>query len=129
MEFQQYLVSAYECESPLDDADFLKETLISSVRIVKAHIVNSLTHQYVPHGLTVVLLLAESHVMVSTWPEYHYAYVDIFLCDRAMSPGRVWLEIERSLRPKQTKVHEINHDIVRPGAGELTYVTEMVTAT
>ncbi len=125
MEFQQYLISAYECESPLDDADFLKDTLVSSVQIVKAHIVDSLTHKYVSHGLTVVLLLAESHVMVSTWPEYRYAYVDIFLCNRAMPPRLVWLEIERLLRPKETKIHEINHNMIGREAGESEHVLEI----
>jgi|GEM_PF-4692871 len=33
-----------------------------------------------PHGTTAVLILAESHLVVSTWPEHHTAHVDLFTC-------------------------------------------------
>ncbi len=31
-------------------------------------------------GVTGVLILAESHITVHTWPEHHYAAFDIFMC-------------------------------------------------
>ncbi|MEJ2415509.1 MAG: adenosylmethionine decarboxylase [Exilibacterium sp.] len=31
-------------------------------------------------GVTGVLILAESHMSVHTWPEYNYAAFDIFMC-------------------------------------------------
>ena len=31
-------------------------------------------------GITGVLILAESHITVHTWPEYNYAAFDIFMC-------------------------------------------------
>jgi S-adenosylmethionine decarboxylase len=35
-----------------------------------------------PHGIAItgVILLAESHISIHTWPEYRYAAVDIFMC-------------------------------------------------
>jgi len=34
-------------------------------------------------GVTGVLILAESHITVHTWPEYDYAAFDIFMCGEA----------------------------------------------
>jgi len=34
-------------------------------------------------GVTGVLILAESHITVHTWPEYNYAAFDIFMCGEA----------------------------------------------
>ena len=34
-------------------------------------------------GVTGVLILAESHITVHTWPEYAYAAFDIFMCGEA----------------------------------------------
>ncbi|HEX3963911.1 MAG TPA: adenosylmethionine decarboxylase [Trebonia sp.] len=41
-----------------------------------------------PHGATCVLILAESHITVSTWPEHHLAHIDVFTCRADTSPGR-----------------------------------------
>lgn len=34
-------------------------------------------------GITGVLLLAESHITVHTWPEHNYAAFDVFMCGNA----------------------------------------------
>ena len=34
-------------------------------------------------GVTGVLILAESHITVHTWPEHHYAAFDVFMCGKA----------------------------------------------
>jgi S-adenosylmethionine decarboxylase proenzyme len=41
-----------------------------------------------PHGVTCVLILAESHITVSTWPEYQLAHIDVFTCRADSSPSR-----------------------------------------
>jgi S-adenosylmethionine decarboxylase len=114
MRFQHINVDVYGCECPLDDALFLNEVMISSVNKVGAKVVDSLSHQYVPHGVTVVLILAESHLIISTWPEYKYANIDIFLCNSTMSPNDVWNDIERSLCLTEATINKINHRIPMP---------------
>jgi S-adenosylmethionine decarboxylase len=41
-----------------------------------------------PHGATCVLILAESHITVSTWPEHHLAHIDVFTCRADSAPDR-----------------------------------------
>ncbi|MBI2940269.1 MAG: adenosylmethionine decarboxylase, partial [Chloroflexi bacterium] len=36
--------------------------------------------QFEPHGVTVVVIIAESHLSIHTWPEHGYAAVDVFTC-------------------------------------------------
>ncbi|MDG4795138.1 adenosylmethionine decarboxylase [Micromonospora sp. WMMD1082] len=40
-----------------------------------------------PHGATCVLILAESHITVSTWPEHRHAYIDVFTCRADTTPA------------------------------------------
>ncbi|MEO6753049.1 MAG: adenosylmethionine decarboxylase, partial [Chthoniobacteraceae bacterium] len=37
-------------------------------------------YTFSPHGVSGVVVIAESHVAIHTWPEHAYAAVDIFSC-------------------------------------------------
>ena len=56
-----------------------------------------LIEPFQPHGTTCVLILAESHITVSTWPEHHLAYVDVFTCRAAVDPGTAIAPLIRTL--------------------------------
>ncbi len=47
-----------------------------------ATVVSSHFHHFSPHGVSGVVVIAESHVTVHTWPEHGYAAVDVFTCGR-----------------------------------------------
>jgi S-adenosylmethionine decarboxylase proenzyme len=51
-----------------------------------ATIRSELAEQFQPHGLTCVLILAESHLTVSTWPEHNLAHIDVFTCRADTDP-------------------------------------------
>ena len=38
-------------------------------------------HQFEPQGVTGVVLLAESHMSVHTWPDERFAAVDVYVCN------------------------------------------------
>ena len=43
-------------------------------------ILQAIKHEFYPQGLTVAILLAESHVTIHTYPESSKAYIDVFTC-------------------------------------------------
>lgn len=86
---QHLLVDALDCAGPLNDLDFIKEAMTRAAEAVGATVVGEAECRYVPHGITAVLFLAESHILVSTWPEHRSALFDIMLCNTSM-------EIERA---------------------------------
>lgn len=57
------------------------------------------TFTYVPHGLSVALLLAQSHLVISTWPEHRTATVDLAVCADQRAAREVWSELDRYLQP------------------------------
>jgi len=53
---------------------------ISTPTEVGLIIVGRCFHQFEPHGVTGVLLLAHSHLSVHTWPALNFVAVDVFSC-------------------------------------------------
>ena len=64
----------------LNDPPALKSLLLEAVRLAHGTIVTEVFHTYSPHGVSGVVVIAESHVAIHTWPEHAYAAVDIFSC-------------------------------------------------
>jgi S-adenosylmethionine decarboxylase len=64
----------------LDDADRCAALLADTARAAGAEVVGSVRHHFAPQGVSVVLLLAESHISIHTFPEHGAAFVDIFTC-------------------------------------------------
>ena len=52
-------------------------------------------------GVTGVVLLAESHITIHTWPERRFAAIDLFLCGDTR-PERALARIEHELAPERT---------------------------
>ncbi len=68
-----------------------------------ATLVSSHFHRFAPQGVSGVVVIAESHVTVHTWPEHGYAAVDVFTCGRPEVAEAVMALIVTTLRAQ--KVH------------------------
>jgi S-adenosylmethionine decarboxylase len=66
----------------LDDAVALEAIFRDCAERGGATIVSSHFHRFSPQGVSGVVVIAESHVTVHTWPEHGYAAVDVFTCGR-----------------------------------------------
>lgn len=64
----------------IDDFDFVKKTLENVVPIAKVTLLKSEFHQFAPQGVSGVLVIAESHISIHTWPENGYVAIDFFTC-------------------------------------------------
>lgn len=113
MRIRQLLVDAQGCAGPLDDPEALAAAIEAAAEAVGATVVAAANARYVPHGVTAVVVLAESHIVVSTWPEHRLALVDVLLCNDAMDPEVAWARIARVLRPDQAAT-QTTWRVVRP---------------
>lgn len=101
------LAELYECPEIIHDAKALAEAAKSAAQSVGATIVGEYEVRYVPHGLTIAIFLGESHIVLTTWPEYRLLLVDILLCNPEMDPRKVVEEIKQRICPEgKMTVHE-----------------------
>ena len=64
----------------LNDADWVISTLCRAAEAANATVLHTHAHQFSPSGISGVVVLAESHITIHTWPDQGYAAVDIFMC-------------------------------------------------
>ena len=65
----------------LGDPAVIDRTLCEAAVTAGATILHSHFHHFTPNGgVSGVVVLAESHISIHTWPERGFAAVDIFMC-------------------------------------------------
>lgn len=72
-----------------------------------ATIVNRLSHLFPGDGITCVLVLAESHAVLHTWPESGTVNIDIFSCSNRLNGPEAIEDLGRSLGARHVSVQEI----------------------
>lgn len=82
------------------------ETLLrDAAEAAGAHVLFSHFHGFGEgQGVTGVVLLAESHITIHTWPECGFAAADIFMCGNA-HPELALALIKKALQPGSAHVH------------------------
>jgi S-adenosylmethionine decarboxylase len=106
-----YSAELYGCRGPLNDVVALENTLRLAAERVGAHVVAQTSAAFQPHGATVVLVLAESHLLVATWPEHNYAMVDLLLCNDNMDPEEAAQVVFDALLPETVRRHTSSRNI------------------
>jgi S-adenosylmethionine decarboxylase len=92
----------------LSDCALLETLLRDAAEAAGAHILFSHFHAFGEgQGVTGVVLLAESHITIHTWPECGFAAADIFMCGAAQ-PELALAVITSALQPcsLQNNIHQ-----------------------
>ena len=78
---KHYLLNLYDCPFDiLNNKLFLTQVIAEAANSSKANVVQVISKQFHPQGVTVLALLSESHISIHTWPEKGTAAVDIYTC-------------------------------------------------
>ena len=104
-------------KSPLlNDGRGLEELLAHAAQSVGATVLSRHHHAFAPHGVTAVVVLAESHVSIHTWPEWGGATLDAYTCGPADSERLVDIII-KGLAPANVRRATVPR-VVPGGPGE-----------
>lgn len=100
----------------VNDARFLKQVMVEALRDNGATILSIQEHQFYPQGVTVLILLSESHLSIHTYPEQGFAGIDCYTCGATINPQYVIEQILSMLKPKQiyTKMLSRGIGLIRP---------------
>jgi S-adenosylmethionine decarboxylase proenzyme len=70
-------------------------------------------HQFSPHGVSGMAVIAESHIAIHTWPEYGFAAVDIYSSSESADIGMIAAVIKSAFAPCQVNQIELDRGTER----------------
>ena len=105
---KQLIVELYGCNRALlDNPTDSERILVDAVNRSGATIIQPFFHHFSPHGVSGVVVIAESHVAIHTWPEYAYCAVDIFTCGNQVDTDMIFEHIRTEFGAARISVMEV----------------------
>jgi S-adenosylmethionine decarboxylase len=107
------LLELKDCDTEvLNDLSFIKTMLPDAAREAGAMVLGESFHQFNPQGVSGVVIIAESHLFIHTWPECGYAAVDIFTCGDSVQASKAAQRLISELKAKNHSILEIQRGIL-----------------
>ncbi len=106
---KQFLVEFYNCDQQiLNDVEKISTIMQDAAKCIGATIVDTKFHRFTPHGVSGVVLIAESHIAIHTWPEFGYAAFDLFTCGSKFDSVRCFEYVKQKLKAVTSNLVKLN---------------------
>ena len=111
------LAEFFDCRADvLKNKQALDRILREAVEKADATVVSHTSHSFSASGVSAVMVIAESHVTIHTWPEHKYVAADIFVCGAKVDPWIIQRYLHRSLESENVSAMEISRGVFnQPG--------------
>ncbi|MEE9381500.1 MAG: adenosylmethionine decarboxylase [Hyphomonadaceae bacterium] len=104
------IVDLYDA-AHLDNAEHIEQALVRAAEAAGATVLSSDFHVFSPNqGVSGVVILAESHISIHTWPERNFAAVDVFMCG-ACDPKDTISVLESAFTPSNMGITELRRGL------------------
>ena len=116
------LVELKDCDPEiLKSLEKVKNTMVAAAKKAKATIIDVSFHEFNPFGISGMVVIAESHLSIHTWPEYGYAAVDVFTCGDIIKPEAAAQFLIEKFKCKNPSVVEIKRGILSHTGERIPY--------
>lgn len=76
---------------------------------LKLTVIKSFVHQFKPHGLSLILVISESHLAIHTWPEFGYLHVDVLSCSKSADLSKLEQILQIEFSPTRIFTKKIKY--------------------
>lgn len=95
----------------LSDVDQVTDILVTAAKQANAEVLQTAFHRFTPQGVSGVVVIAESHLSIHTWPEYGYAAMDIYTCGDHTDPWKACRYAAEKFQAKQMLTTEVRRGL------------------
>jgi S-adenosylmethionine decarboxylase len=92
--------------SILNNSRKLKNILAGALKKDNFIIVNEASHEFNPRGISIVILLAESHASIHTYPEYNSLHFNFYSCRGRGDCKKTFELFKKTLNPSSIDFKE-----------------------
>lgn len=96
----------------LNNVRKLERSLVAATLAEGVTILGALRKSFRPSGVTILLMLAESHVSLHTYPEQRRAFFDAFTCGVDFEPGNIFRAFAAKTLPGQYTITRVERGSV-----------------
>lgn len=110
---QHVLAEFFECDpNILNNVAIVEKLMVEAALECGATIVQKCFHMFNPYGVSGVVIIAESHLAIHTWPELGYAAVDLFTCGDKCDPKVSYEYLRKAFNSKNASYTELKRGII-----------------
>lgn len=107
------LIELRDCNpETLKNLQEVKNALVSAAKAASATIIDVSFHEFSPFGVSGMVVIAESHLSIHTWPEYSYAAADIFTCGDVIKPELAAAYLIEQFESKNPSIVEMKRGLL-----------------
>ena len=111
------LLELFDCDAHvINSLETVKGALVEAAKRAQATIVDVVFHEFNPFGISGVVVIAESHLSIHTWPEYRYAAVDIFSCGDVLKPEVAASYLVEQFQAERASIVELQRGVFMQSA-------------
>ena len=121
------LLELFDCDAEaLNSLETVKVSMVEAAKRAQATIIDVVFHEFNPFGISGVVVIAESHLSIHTWPEHRYAAVDIFSCGETLKPAEAAKYLVEQFGASRASCVEVKRGVFPGIAGVANRVKEGV---
>jgi S-adenosylmethionine decarboxylase len=111
--FSVHLTADFYAPKFIEDPRKLRKILYDAAKAANNTPLKTTVYKFPVQGITGVILLAESHIAIHTWPESNYMAVDIFTCGHKTRPVGALEYLKEVFCPQKVKIRHIRRGIFK----------------
>ncbi|MBV9358868.1 MAG: adenosylmethionine decarboxylase [Chloroflexi bacterium] len=100
------ILEMWGCDN-LNSTEVAERALREMVEALDVTLLDLKVYPFSPVGVTGVAIVAESHLVIHTWPELGYAAVDVFTCGAPRDPEAAVAVLRAHYQPDHVQVMEM----------------------
>jgi S-adenosylmethionine decarboxylase len=100
------ILEMWGCDN-LNSTEVAERALREMVDALEVTLLDLKVYPFSPVGVTGVAIVAESHLVIHTWPELGYAAVDVFTCGAPRDPDAAIAVLRAHYQPDHVQVMEM----------------------